>query len=107
MDSSDIKYYKYCKNKNLITDSCGEWVTRLDYERLLWEFNDCKKEWTLENAMLQMCRVIDNLKLDANNTFVMQVLINSMLLSLQSIKEKAFKDKQINTIDKGDTIPKV
>lgn len=97
MDSNNFKTYRINqtgKTKEMISAKDGEWVKKDDYENLLRELNSYKQEWTLENAMLQMCRVIDNLKLESNKTFAMQILANSMIVSLISIKENALKDKQ-------------
>jgi hypothetical protein len=94
MGVQSFRISKVSKKKEMVVDKDGEWVRRSDYERLLWEYNSCKEEWSLDNAMLNLVRIIENMKLNPNITLSLQILSSSMMVCMKSMVEKGIKDKQ-------------
>jgi len=95
MDTDNIKTYRINqtgKTKEMICDSNGEWIRKSDFDYILNQFKDYKKDWNLDNASLQMARVIDELNLDSNKTFALHMLSSSMMLSMAAIKESNIND---------------
>jgi hypothetical protein len=83
------------KTKDMITSLDGEWIKRIDYEFLLDYYKRSKEDWNLDNAMLNLSRVIDNQKANAEITLALQMLASSMILCMKSILEKYNKEQEI------------